>query len=865
MAGEIYELIFSEETNKRYRIDQPIGDVSYVLQQKENRMGRDESLNGGENRFRFTDYRNHYIEKLFYYFHSRGFEADIVLGVVTIQENVYESELHFVDGGTDEITYIECRTIVKGSQQVIKSRRETKVDMFSSETIDGEFINPLVPTNMLLKAKPNLQISEWEQTQDAYFYLSAKDDKYVLVNPAQVLKKSGIEDTYTFFQSSSDITTDNLNADNANVFKVLTAQSNLKNVVLNIPSVDIQFDTHTASGGNGYMDYVLLVRKGDFYYTSEQYSLLQTHKTENQNYSFSGALSSFNIGDVNRGESVWFAHYFRLRQSSALSSALFYANVFVKNMKFNISGESTAYNSIVPTFRLIDVMRQVIKSISGQSVLSQRYDFAGEFYDNVFFNGNLMRFEPDKPFYVSLADIEDFIWGEHKGDSEIQEDGTVFFGIERDFYTNVECGFFDDTQFDSMQKVTNQKYALNEFKFKYGKYQSLKENIEPNSDSTIHGESIWTLFNKRAPNKLEINIEPVRDAILIDAQQRLATKISEDTATQDDDTIFVVDVIETTSDYTFTETTNLQHTYTAPYLTLRSNGEVNFLVLGIKPFTRFIIETPNVNAGTFTVQSVNTTEIVLSGGTWSSVNDGVKLTKYTYEIKKETIPLTNRTNEGFTAISDLISPERYSNLRYSIKRNILNYWSSTLATVNLFWKDKLLRNTYYKNNGKASTTYAGLTTVEKDPFMPKDPIVSPFKYENLTYVNVDFDDYIELRTRIKKDRGYIRGINQKKRVIKVFTEKVTYVNSEKRLVITGEEKFESAYLTISNEGGIILVNNEMKLIRLIYEFDSVSQEIILYDKERFRLYNGVFWDKVTVNGSNAETIEQLISWLDLLV
>lgn len=828
MAGEKFYLIFSEEPNTKYFIDEPIdyADVDFILQQKENRLGRDESLNGGENRFRFTDYRNHYLDKLLYYFETRGFEADIVLGVITQKGGLYESELHFVDGGTDEITYIECRTIVKGSQQIIKTRRETKVDMFSSLDIDGNYIEPLQPVNLLLKAKPTVQISRWEKpnTEDVQTFSALIPRSF---NPAQNLVRSEIEDSFTFFQTPVFAT----QAQAREAFLILRAVNTLKNVVITLKNVKMIMQD------NGTL--------GLFLYNNT--TLIKLKELSGAS-SFQGDMI-YNIPQLNRGDEL--SLFFIVNGSS------------IVNLDYiEITSESTSYNSIVPTFRLIDVMRQVVKSISGQSVFSKRYDFAGELYDNVFFNGNLMRFESDKPFYVSLQDIEDFIWGEHKGDSEIQEDGSVFFGIEKDFYTNIECGFFDSTQFDNMSKNTNQKYALNEFKFKYGKYQSLKENTEPNSDSTIHGESIWTFFNKRAPNKLEVNINTVRDAILIDAQQRLATRVSEDTATQEDDTIFVLDVIETTDDYSFTETTNLQHTFTSPYLTLRSNGEVNFLVLGIKPLTTFIIETPNVNAGTFLVESVNTTELVLSGGSWSSVNDGVKLTKYTYEIKKETIPLTNRTNEGFTAISNLISPERYSNLRYSIKRNILNYWNSTLATVNLFWKDKLLRNTYYKNNGKANTTYAGLTVIESDPFTPTDPIVSPFKYESLTFVNVDFDDYIELRNRIKKDRGYIRAINKKNRVIKVYPEKVTYVNSEKRLEITGEEKFQKAYLTISNENGIILVNDEMKLIRLDYAIE--ENEVFLYDKERFRLYNGVFWDKVSVNGANAETIEELISWLDLL-
>lgn len=870
MAGEKFYFIFSGEPNTKYFIDEPIGysEVDFVLQQKENRMGRDESLNGnGENRFTFSDYRNHYIDKLLYYYHLRGFEAEIIFGVITALENVYESELHFVDVETDELTYISCRTISKNSQQLIKARRETKVDVFSSLDIDGEYIEPLVPVNMLLQAKPNIQTSEWGQTVDfENRNLSANGSSvthWYQVNPFQNLVQSEIQDTYTFFTDEENNRRDPF-LDSS--FKVFYAQTNLNNVNISLSGLNIYFNTDVDNGGNGYVRMILKVFKGETWLGATQYQMLQTYQTENKVYSFEGDLGDLNIGDVQRGESVWLFFEFEVRQSrDVVIGGTPRFEVFTtirKGAKLLITAESTAYNSIVPVFRLIDIMKQVLKSISGSKVLSKRYDFAGELYDNVFFNGNLMRFESDKPFYVSLKDIEDFIWGEHKGDSEIQEDGTVFFGIEKDFYTNIECGFFDDTQFEDMVKNTNQKYALNEFKFKYGKYQSLKENTEPNSESTIHGESIWTFFNKRAPNKLEVNIEPVRDTILIDTQQRLATKISKDTATQDDDTTFVLDVVETTDDFSFTESTTLQHTFTDPYLTLRSNGEVNFLTLGIKPYTTFIIETPNVNAGTFLVESVTTTEIVLSGGTWNSVNDGVKLTKYTYEIRKETIPLTNRTDEGFTAISNLISPELYSNLRYSIKRNILNYWNSTLATVNLFWKDKPIRSTYYKNNGKCNTTYAGLTVIESDPFIPTDPIVSPYIYENLTFVNVDFDDYIILRDRIKKDRGYIRAINKNMRVVKVYPEKVTYVNAEKRLVISGEEKFEKAYLTITNEGGIIVVNGETSLIRLDYSIE--NNEVSLFDKERFRLYNPIFWDKVSVNGATAETIEELISWLDLL-
>jgi len=839
MAGEKYYFIFGEEPNKKYFIDQPIGDVTYVLQQKENRLGRDESINGAdENRFRFVDYRNHYLDKLFYYYHRRGFESDILLVETTLGGYEHVSELHFVDVDTDEITYLECRTITRNSQQIIKARRSTKVDMFSSLNVDGEFIEPLVPLNMLLQAKPSLQTSIWEQVSETSDNVIPFATNYFSIT--QALIESEIENSFVPFKFRSQQRSD---------FQILESQSSLKNVVINLTELDIFASSQTSN---------LSLRISYIKTTAEVDNTNPTSNSIFYKITDSGTINvnsdiSINIGDMQRGEKLYLYAFVQANGAAFMR---------VKKCKVTIITNSTAYNSITPTFRLIDVMRQVVKSISGAGVLSKRYDFAGQFYDNVLFNGNLMRSVTDKPFSVSLEDIENFIWGEHKGDSEITEEGKLFFGIEADFYTNIECGFFDNTQFEEMSKNTNQKYAANEFKFKYNKYQSLKENTQPNSDSTIHGESIWSFFNKRGSNKIDVSIDFVRDAMLIDAQQRLATKVTKDTATQDDDTIFVVDVLNTTEDKYFTETTNLQHTSSGSTLSLKSNGEVNFISLGIKPATTFIIDTPNANAGTYNVQEVSTTQIILNGGNWSSINDGVKLTKYTYKIKKESIPITNRTDEGFTGIANLISPERYSNLRYSIKRNIVNYWNATLATVNLFWKDKPYRNTFYKNNGKCTTTYAGLTLVESEPWIPTDPILSTNIYQALTFVNVDKEDYIILKDRIKKDRGFIRAINKKMRVIKVYPTKISYSDADRKLIIDGEEKFEKDYLTITTEGGIILVNNETRLIRLDYSIE--ENEVSLFDKERFRLYNPTWWNKVSINGALPETINQLKGWLDLL-
>jgi len=43
-----------------------------------------------------------------------------------------------------------------------------------------------------------------------------------------------------------------------------------------------------------------------------------------------------------------------------------------------------------------------------------------------------------------------------------------------------------------------------------------------------------------------------------------------------------------------------------------------------------------------------------------------------------------------------------------------------------------------------------------------------------------------------------------------------------------------------------------------------DNQVVLFDSSRQKLYNGVYFDKVSVNGAIPETKEILKNWLDLL-
>lgn len=864
MANEKFWLVFSEEPAKKYYINEPINydKIDFSLDQKENGMGRDVTLSGGKINFHFTINRLHYLEKLLYYFHYRGFEADVKLFIQLENGDIFTGELDFYTAETNDFDYFECSVILESALQIFKRRSETKVDLFSDRDINGKIIEPLQPINMLLQAKPAVQISEWKTAGSFAHGSGTTTNSTFFINPCISLVKSGINDSYTFFQIQNSINTGGFND-----FKLLTAESTLNDLNIYINGAELQMRLQQfLSEGQGYAE-VQLILAVDSIETVLFYQKKEiTYSSPTADFELDKKNYEINIPKLERGSSVYLAFKLSIYQTEIpITSIFFTGNLNIE--KVTITANSVAYNSITPTFRLIDVMKQVAKSIAGIEVNAPRYDNAGQFYDTVLTNGKLLGGNTNDPFYVSWEDIEKSINSEHHADSEIQLDGRVFVGIEADYYQPIECGFFDNTQFSGMLKKPNPMYCINKFTFKYSKYQSLKEATEPNSESTIHGESQLTPYNQKVENSKECSIDWTRDAILLDVQQRLSTKVSEDTATQDDDTIFAIDTIATERDQSFTETTNLQHTYDTAYLSLRNNGEVNFIVLGIRVDSNFVIDYPDSNSGTYNVASVTNTELQLvriSGGAISSANDGLRLTKYTYTIKQETTPLTNRTDQGFTAVDNLISPDKYSNLRYSVQRNIRNYWDSFLATVNLYWKDRVIKNTYYKNNGKCETEYNGLHIVEKEDFIPTaEPLVTPFMYENVIFANVDFSDFILLQNNIRSQRGFIRTIDNNKRVLKLFPIKMSYQNKSRQLTISGQEKFEKAYLTIVKQGGIITINNETKLRKLTYSIED-GNKVVLFDLERQKLYNSVYFDKVSVNGANAETIEILKSWLDLL-
>lgn len=800
MAGETFQLRFRNNEDVTVSVDEPINfaTVDFQLSQKDKGYGRDVSFNGGEVQFEFVKYRNHYLDKLIEYNKVNGFESIVELIITSGTIATIIGELDFATAITDDLEYFKCKVIQQSSKQIVKRRKAVKVDLLSDKDVDGNPITPLVPENTLLISKPIYQLSKWEQPKDIvnYYYAFTGVAVQYGANFAQQIIQSDIENSLV--PSSYELISEGGLGNYYNL-QCITALINLKNVKISIPKFFFKITLDGVTGNPANMEYDFCYGIGNPLSVYPNQPVLTNLKSsgvitsQGGSYSYNEAFE-INIPSITAGDSLFIFHKIYLDKVFNDNQAV-RAIVECNGMKVNISAESDTYNSIAPSFRLVDVMRQVVKSISGLNISAPRFEIAQNFYDNRLFNGNSLRALSDNPFYVSLEDLEKSL-GELNVDYEIDSNGVVFFGIEDDFYQDTKSYEFTSNQFSSFNKSFNPRFSINEFNYGYKNFQSLKENEEPNSSGVIHGESKWVLGNKMVENKKDISIEWTRDAFLIETNRRKSLEITPDTSSQNDDTLFIIDTIDTASDVTYSEKIILLHSYnsTDSTLTLTNTGQLNFLTIGISTGTSFEITSPTIyNIGVYKVFLATNKTLqlkLISGSTPSGYIDPF-LTYFNYTLKKENIPYTNYTNTGFTNITNLVGSDKYSNLRYSVRRNIDNYWKKYLATCNLYHKAQGLSTSWYKNNAEFSSTYNSLKLTEKEVIdtYAINPLLTPFLYNDVVFSNVEFSDFITLQDNIRSQRGYIKTKDNSGNELKLYPVTMKYDNLSKELNIKGEEKY----------------------------------------------------------------------------
>ena len=863
---ETFKLNFITNGEGIRPISEPVGfdAVPFTLKQDDKRLGRDKFF-GGDNEAEFTFYRmdDHEFETLVYYHETYGWESEVKLIIEKDGIDNIIGDLDFQTATTDQLEWFKCRVIQDSSQMIIKRRADVNVDVFSDKNIDDEDITPLTTENVLIKAKPITQSSSWEvpETFESFLFASinlSRGNRYHSFYPAINLTGYGIDDSLTVFEQLSQQYKEKSSIENVieNNYVIIEAQNNLRNITIDISDLDFQL----SSGGDGYIEVIFELRYGADYNTAERHVFFNKD-VNGTTYNNNNSHNHF-IPYLNRGDKVWLYFYLRLRVSQN-GGGIVFGTLTTNSMNVNATATSIAYNTIVPSIRLYDGVSQVVKSISG---LTTSFPFAeqnGEMYNQRIFNGNLLRNLTDRAFNITFEDIEKWL-PEINGDFQVQNDGSVYFGLYKDFYKNNEICAFDDVRFDTYKKLMNPRNAINVFRYKYKKFASQKENETENTFDISHGESEWSVLNRFVENKKEVEVSFVRDAFYIDEQRRKAFDLTNDTSTQDDDTLFILDTKELTQNLVYSETDNLQHTYDAEtgYLKLTNTGTFSFVLLGLRVGETFKIQGSDANAGTYTLIEVSERYIIINKGSGSSGNDGDRITQFEYMVSPITAPYVSWGDEGFTYIDGIADTENFANLKYTIKRNIVRFYNEYLATCNLFAK-KIIKNTLYKNNGVLSLGYDGVQTIENESFTPTNPILSPYIHE-ITLV-ADFNTFMDLVVKTKTERGYIRVYDANKLFVKGYIQEMTFKNVDEdgEIKITLEEKYEKSLINITYSGsGYLIINDEYRITKLTYKVE--DERILIMDEYGLLLYTPTYWQKISINNVNYETKQDLLNALKLL-
>ena len=754
MAGETFQLRFRNNEYLTVSIDEPINfaTVDFQLSQKDKGYARDVSFNGGEVQFEFVKYRNHYLDKLLSYNNTYGFESIVELIITTVvSPPTIIGELDFATAITDDFEYFKCKVIQQSAKQIVKRRKSVKVDLLSDKNVDGNYIAPLVPQNMVMISKPVTENSRWKNNGfDYYTALDTGGDRQAFFNYCGELYDDSVPTSY----SAS-------NTGDSDGTRILTAKNDLKDIKLRISEISVSLYLNNRgtnwwngySSGSGDVNGYFAYRYGLTFASaaSTEYKFPNTdfdlrYGGSQKDYTLAETVS---IASLPQGHSLWLYHYWDLHHSGGGVSEVKYKQTA---MSLEIQASVSSVNSVVLSFSLIDVMRQVVKSMSGLDIYAPRFDIGGDFYYNRLVNGNFLRQITEiteivddgvnvphpmiikRPFLISLEDLEKSLV-ELNVDWQITDypitggvETKIFFGTEDDFYANVPMKVFPDVQFSSFNKTFNPRFQINEFNYGYKKFQSQKENEIINSYDVINGESKWVLKNKNVENKKDISIEWIRDSFLIEESRRKAIDLTSTTSSQNDDSLFIIDS-GITIEQVKRSNLSVYHKYdgNTETLALRSVN-VNLALLPLTVGDKFTIVS-DLNNGSYFVKSITKISEVVANNAVTYIRlekitpptpefPTTISTTYSYIDFKNTVTNTtvNGTQSATTLFYDFtstgIAPLGVRKLRLT---RITGIWPST-ATPTV---GAIVTITSLYNNGKyqvieTSSTYMDLKRLSDD-------------------------------------------------------------------------------------------------------------------------------------------------------
>lgn len=866
------------------QIDEPIGfdAANFVIEQDKGRYGRDISFAGEDVDFMFTNTKNKYgfyFDRLLEYDKIYGFESEIEYLLRDTEFDIYYvvGQLDFQEKTTDQATKFSCKMIQSTTQAILERRVDTKVDLFSDEDLDGNYIEPVQTKNILIKAKPIVQKSEWQNTSFwAYTGGSGSGVTKVLYqNPISQSIIYNIENTLngSITRYATTTTAGEFPESQLKDMVFIDAINDLNNISINIKDLKVSYfvttgenfnANNTGSGGVVRPQYRTYIgtdddinSEGGEFTTLPFTSQFIGNESINRFGSFTGTADRYDLtfdditidlSGIPRGFSLYASFY--MDRYSTITEWL--------SGTITITATSTAIDTVTRGVRLVDAMKQVSKSINSNFVLNApRFDVGGEWYDNFVFDGNMIRGR-ESDFVMTWKDIANSLQ-EFNSDYEI-DSNNVFVGKYDDFYTNTEIGNFLHAPDETFNLGYNERYTINAFNYKYKNYNQDKD--DNNTIDGVHTEYESLLPNKQVENTKKVEIDFIRDPFLLATTQKQAAS-EKTTSLSQDDKVFIIDVVPLAPSSRGGFSASLTHFVNSDgYLQLLGEG-FNWNILGFSASDVFTIEN-TANAGNYNIIEITNTIITLEAISITPTTINTKITQVSYPLSN--VEYSIRTNEGFNLIENILAPDNFANLKYTPKRNILNNWSSYLKTATKY-KPELIKTTYFKNGGELVSQFGTGAIITEKANIEQSELSTAILTPRLikTKVRCDFSTYRSFAQALKTDRGFVRVYDNEDRVLKGYAQKSSFKWADNELEFDLEEKFESEYLEVSYSDVYIIneVGYDSDLVPTL-DYKVEDDYIQFFDANTRPLTNKTRFDFVRVEGVIYDNIIDLTTAISLL-
>lgn len=889
-------------------ITEPIGfdGATFSIKQDSDRYGRDVEYGSVEIDLEFIDVATQPTENtitlpdgtfidrltmglpfLLETYKTKGFESEVEFILKRNNVNFTVGVLDFAQSETDMVTFFKCKVIQETDKALLKRRSEIKVDLLSNEDLDGNEVEPVETHNILLRAKPLRQISKWGSKEESYGDTALGFQNMLMVPLGNNLLEFGIENSYVPFFSKKFLQsyeTEDLAEANAEG-KILTAVNTLSDIT--ITAKNVFFDGFIgAIGTTRYCRLVARVFVGSSSLENVTYDIpIQS----NGIFSFPTSDISFAFNKIEAGQSVGVYLEFGFSGSTLQNVTM---NLFdFKCDELLVQTTSTSIDSVIKGIRHIDLIKKTAEKTAGFNAIAPRYDFGGKFYDNFVFNGFLIRqflekgedgitTEILKPIYTTQKDVMEQLV-ELNEDFQILPNKQLFIGDYKDYYPNRDLGAFLQIPDEDFRVDFNEIYQLQGFNYKYKDFEQDKD--ESGTIDAVHTQAEFMLPNRQVDNIKIIDVPYTRDPFRIENVRRQNFVSNGSTSTSDDDKFFIIEVEELPENSTnvLSNVLDILITNNPNQMKIISRDNFRWDLLGFKVGDPFVGVTFSVNGVTYgfldlIVSEIEPTLLTLDkvpGFDFPNEVIGQRTVFVRLEYPLTDVQYVNRTSSGFDIIENVEEPNDFSNLNYTIRRN-MRYWESFIRTAGYYNQDKIFKNTYWKSNGELITKLE----TEIEPIKENESVLisdldtnvlTPITYT--TTVIASFDEVLQVikdMNTVFEDNtigGFIRVSLPNDKIIKGYIKSLTYNWGTNVLELELEEKFDSDFVSISRLGDSLIYINETgyddKIVKPL-EYKSNGDYVQLFDARGMPLNNATHYKKYKVQGNQFDNVVSLAKAID---